>query len=99
MTNAGYKIIAQECFETGGKDVEYYIVLGHMVNQYGEDQYVTWEGRRWIPKDGPRAEWSFYWGHYIEDKGRAYKDYHERLASEYERQIDENDRTLVLKEV
>ena len=92
MTNAGYKIIAQECYEAGNGR-ELYIVLGHKVNTYGEDQYVTWGAT--LEGDA----WSFYWGHYIEDKGRAYKDYHERLANEYERQIDENDRTLVLREV
>lgn len=80
MKNAGYEIIHLEKY-----DSRYGIALGENKET---GMYVTWEcmyDKISIPvKEG---EISYFWGHYFTDRTIAYKDYHTRLATQYDKQL------------
>ncbi len=73
--NAGYHILKEEIYDVA--EGIHGIALGYRATPHTE--YVTW-GFTQTEKDI-----SYYWGHYFNDWAKAYKDYHERLASEYAR--------------
>lgn len=79
--NAGFKIEREEIFEVG-KSGAYGIALGHRETRYADDEWVTWAFTDTL------EDTSYYWGHYFSDWASAYKDYHERLAREYERMAE-----------
>ena len=74
--NAGYAIKMEEKFDcTNG------IAFGQTPCKYNEEgyMYVTWMFS---------GEGDYFWGHYFTTKKKALKDYHERLAKEYERMCE-----------
>ena len=81
MMNGGYEIIKQERFDSSKDGLrEHYIVLGVMHGKFGI-QYVTWQATLDV---GVVPGWSYFWGHYYNDRNAALYDYHHRLADEYD---------------
>lgn len=74
--NAGFKIEKEEVYAADGGGA-YGIALGYKESTH---EYVTWGFT-------DSKERSYYWGHYYNDWAPAYKNYHDRLAREYERMV------------
>lgn len=71
MKNAGYTIVQIEQYEP-----MHFIVLGHNIKNQA-CPYVTWE---WCQKKD-----SYFWGHYFENYTEAIRDFHIRLAENYQK--------------
>ena len=77
--NKGYKIIEAETYQHEGR-LQRRIMLGRKQHSDGGVEYVTWEG--WYDPQDDTFTYNF--GHYSMDEGKAYADYHKRLAEKYE---------------
>lgn len=77
MENAGFTIIASETYYDDR--VKFGFAIGEKDSRFSESgkEYVTWEYKE---ENGTR---DYYWGHYYDDRDKAFVDYHTRLLAEY----------------
>lgn len=74
--NAGYDILlTSAAYGSDHAGDTYHIVLG--ISPCGH--YVTWDATRHA--DG---SWDYFFGHYVQDKGVAYHDYHKRMMDKFD---------------